>query len=150
MRLIKAKPSDHKSLSYITKKSKAYWGYPAKLLKSWNDVLTITPDYIVKNVVWKLSNKDEDMAYYSLIKGAKKTTVVLDYFFILPKYIGKGYGKMLLEDVFKTSFQLGYKEITLKADPNASLFYLKNGFKVYGKEATSVKGRFLPKMRKKL
>lgn len=69
----------------------------------------------------------------------------MDNFFIHPNYIGKGYGKVMMED-FMARVKGKANKITLDADPNAALFYRKLGFKVVGKLATSIPGRFLPVM----
>ena len=60
------------------------------------------------------------------------------HLWLLPEYIGKGYGKKLLRKV-----------IILTADPNAESFYQKQGFRTYSRVESYPKGRFLPMMMRK-
>ena len=143
--ILPAKPKDFKELTSITKHSKAYWGYTGTQLKMWEDELTVSAPYIEKNIVKKVINKEQILGYYAL-HPPKNTSIYLEMLFILPKYIGKGIGKLLLEDAFMKAKALGCKEMSLKADPNATNFYLKFGFKIIDKEESSIPGRYLPIM----
>ena len=67
MEIINAAISDHEILTTITKKSKAYWGFSEDILKEWEHLLTVTPDYIEKNAVFKLIQNDQIIGYYSRV-----------------------------------------------------------------------------------
>lgn len=69
------------------------------------------------------------------------------HLWLLTEYIGKGYGKKLLQTVIAT-FVDASKPIILAADPNAESFYQKQGFRAYSRVESYPKGRFLPMMRK--
>ena len=49
-------------------------------------------------------------------------------FYILPKYQGKGYGKILLEELEKNIEKSKYDNFTLDSSLGAVEFYLKNGY----------------------
>ena len=147
--VIKAAISDHIILSEITKSSKAYWGYSTEQMALWDEELTITPTYIEQNMVYKFMQDKNPIAYYSLIK-ISATIIKLDNLFVIPQHIGKGVGKILLDDILIRSVNMGFNEIILDADPNAYLFYKKNGFKIIGQKETSIKNRYLQVMQKKL
>jgi len=59
--------------------------------------------------------------------------IKLNYLFVEPDFIGKGYGKILLDDFMDRIKDSEYKRVILDADPNAEQFYSKYGFKVIGK-----------------
>ncbi|MBK8442169.1 MAG: GNAT family N-acetyltransferase [Sphingobacteriales bacterium] len=97
MDILKAEPADNELLTTITKMSKAYWGFSEEVLKKWEHLLTITKDYIEKNKVFKLVQNDQIIGYYSYFFIDEKT-IKLDNIFILPEFIGKGFGKILMND----------------------------------------------------
>ncbi|NHF61206.1 GNAT family N-acetyltransferase [Flavobacteriaceae bacterium TP-CH-4] len=146
MRIEKAKSSDSAKLTELTFRSKAHWGYSKKQLEEWRDELTVTPTYIRHNQVFKLTGHQQVIGFYAF-RPENKTDVKLDFLFMEPRFIGKGYGKHLMDDCTKRIRSLGYKTITLDADPNAATFYGKVGFRVIGQLQSSIKERFLPIMK---
>ncbi len=145
MKIEKATPKDYEILTQITKKSKAYWGYSEEQIEKWNDNLTISQNYIQTNTVFKLTNKNTIIGYYSYI-NKQENIVKLDNLFILPDYIGKGFGKYLIQDFLIRMRDNNCKKITLDSEPNAEKFYQKMGFKKIGQFETSIKNRFMPIM----
>lgn len=145
MTITEASINDNEILTEITKKSKAYWGYSEEQILKWNDNLTISKDYIETNFVFKLVNNNEIVGYYSYITKEKKN-ILLDNLFILPEYIGKGFGKYLMRDFLNRMKNEKFEKITLDSEPNAENFYLKFGFKKIGEFETSIKDRFMPIM----
>jgi N-acetylglutamate synthase-like GNAT family acetyltransferase len=149
MTIEKATISDNEILTEITKKSKAYWGYSAQQILKWNQNLTITQDYIRENKVFKLIEENIIIGYYSYIFEDEKH-VKMDNLFILPEYIGKGFGKFLLLDFLNRMKEAQIETITLDSEPNAEAFYFKMGFVKIGEFETSIKNRFMPIMEMKL
>lgn len=145
MEIEKASVNDNEILTEITKKSKAYWGYSEEQILKWNDNLTISKDYIENNSVFKLVASNEIVGYYSYIVKEQKN-VLLDNLFVLPEYIGKGFGKYLMSDFLNRMKNEKFEKITLDSEPNAEDFYLKMGFKKIGEFETSIKNRFMPIM----
>lgn len=145
MEIIKAELSDNEILTTITKKSKAYWGFSENILKEWEHLLTVTKDYIEKNVVFKLVQNDQIIGYYSYF-SIDENTVKLDNIFVLPEFIGKGFGKILMNDFLDKISQLDINKITLDAEPNAENFYKTFGFETIGQLESSIKDRYLPIM----
>jgi ribosomal protein S18 acetylase RimI-like enzyme len=144
MEIKKASINDNEILTEITKKSKAYWGYSEEQILKWNNNLTISAAYIENNCVYKLENNNEIVGYYSYIINEKN--VILDNLFIVPEYIGKGFGKYLMADFLNRMKNEKFEKITLDSEPNAENFYLKIGFKKIGEFETSIKNRFMPIM----
>jgi N-acetylglutamate synthase-like GNAT family acetyltransferase len=146
MRIEKANTDDHEILTKITKKSKVFWGYSEEQMAQWNDTLTITKEYIKTNFAFKLIKENQVIGYYSYF-NTEKTIIKLDNLFILPEYIGKGFGNYLMDDfLIRIKENRDIKKIILDADPNAEKFYQKFGFETIGQLETSIKNRFLPVM----
>ena len=149
MNIQKAKTEDHIRLTEITKKSKAYWGYSEEQLEKWNNNLTVTIDYIEKNPVFNLVEENQIVGYYSYLKQ-EDNKIKLDNLFILPEYIGKGFGSFLMNDFLERMRNERYQKIILDSEPNAEQFYQKIGFTKIGEFETSIKNRFMPIMEMKL
>lgn len=146
MRIENANSHDHEILSEITKKSKAFWGYSNEQIQLWNDVLTITEEYIETNFTYKFFHENRIIGYYSYF-NIETTIIKLDNLFLLPEYIGKGFGKHLMQDFLnRIKENREIKKVLLDADPNAEKFYQKFGFTTIGQLETSIKNRFLPVM----
>jgi len=147
--IIKANTHDYRVLTDITKKSKAYWGYSDEQMRKWSDLLTITEEYIQNNEVYKLVINQSIVAYYSYFE-IEKNSVRLDNLFVSAENIGKGYGKLLMNDFILKIKKSEAQRILLDADPNAQKFYESFGFVKIGEIETSIKDRFLPIMELKL
>ncbi|WP_281234987.1 GNAT family N-acetyltransferase [Flavobacterium gelatinilyticum] len=145
MNIQKAKIEDHIRLTEITKKSKAYWGYSEEQMEKWSNNLTITIDYIETNPVFNLVEENQIVGYYSYLKQ-EDNQVKLDNLFILPEYIGKGFGSFLMNDFLERMRNEKCKKIILDSEPNAEQFYQKIGFTKIGEFETSIKNRFMPIM----
>ncbi|MBE8725926.1 GNAT family N-acetyltransferase [Flavobacterium hungaricum] len=145
MNIQKAKPEDHICLTEITKKSKAYWGYSEEQIEKWSNNLTITIEYIQNNDVFNLVEESKIIGYYSYLKQ-ENNQIKLDNLFLLPKYIGKGFGVFLMNDFLQRMRNEKYEKIILDSEPNAEQFYQKIGFKKIGEFETSIKNRFMPIM----
>lgn len=146
MKIEKANNNDHKILTKITKESKSFWGYSLEQMEQWNQLLTISQNYLNTHFVYKLILKEEIIGYYSYFLIDEKN-IYLDNLFILPKYIGKGFGKYLIQDFFdRIKEHKTIEKVILEADPNAEIFYQKLGFNTIKKIETSIKNRLLPLM----
>ena len=141
----RAHSNDSEVLTAITKASKAHWGYSDTQIELWSEQLTITKPYIETNPVYKLVIDDKIAGYYSFYNEDEQT-VKLDNLFILPEYIGKGFGKLLLNDLLFRLKSTNVKKVMLHSEPNAEMFYTKFGFVKTGQVETSIKDRHLPVM----
>ena len=123
MKVERVNTTDHEILTEITKQSKAYWGYSIEQLLQWNNLLTITKDYIASNQVFKLVIDNKTIGYYAYF-NLEENSVKLDNLFILPEYIGKGFGKYLMTDFLTRVKNEKFKKITLDSEPNAEDFLI--------------------------
>lgn len=146
LKIEKASEKDHLKLTEITFDGKAFWGFSKEQLSEWTELLTITPEYILKNSVFNLIFNSEIVGYYSYLVISKKE-IKLDYLFLYQKYIGAGFGKLMMDDFLKKAKELKVELITLEAEPKAENFYKKFGFSTFDQRESSIKGRFLPQMK---
>mgnify|MGYP006191408589 FL=1 len=147
--IIKSTAEDNEILTEITKKSKAYWGYSDEQMESWSELLTITKNYIETNKVYKLVVDKLTVGYYSYVYLNEKE-VKLDNLFVMPSYIGKGFGKLLMVNFLTEIENSEVEKITLDSEPNAATFYESFGFIKVGQIETSIKDRYLPIMELKI
>ena len=145
MKIDKVSDTDTQQLTLLTMRSKAYWGYAPEQIEAWREALTITKDYLKQAEVYKLTQSNELIGYYSY-KRLDEQTAKLDNLFIDPKYIRKGYGKSLMHHFLQQVKAGSYKRITLESEPNAAEFYEQFGFIIVGQMETSIPNRYLPTM----
>ena len=140
---------DNEILTEITKKSKAYWGYSDEQMENWSELLTITRDYIQDNNVYKLLLDNLIVGYYSYVH-LNKNEVELDNLFVLPNYIGRGFGKLLMNDFLNRIKHTEIEKVILESEPNVEKFYDSFGFIKIGQKETTIKDRYLPIMELKI
>ncbi len=149
MKIVKVKENDSILLTQLTIRSKDYWNYGEEQIAKWEENLKISSKYINENHVFKLIETDTIIGFYAF-EIINEEQVKLNFLFIEPEFIGKGHGKILLNDFIHRIKNNGFKKAFLDADPNAEKFYKRNGFKSIGKIESSIKNRFLPIMEMEL
>lgn len=145
----KAISSDHQILSALTKRSKAYWGYSAVQMQLWDEELTLTPDYIKANAVYKSVGNEQIVGFYAY-RSLTATLVRLDSLFVLPDAIGSRVGQRLMAHFIQQARSDSFRKVVLDADPNAEGFYARQGFTVVGHKTTAIVGRYMPVMEREL
>lgn len=145
MNIEKTTRKDAQDLTELTIRSKSYWNYGEKQIQAWRDELTITEQYINENQVYKLVCEGSLIGFYAY-KAESETDIKLNFLFVEPKYIGKGFGKSLMIDFLNRIGHSEFKRVLVDADPNAEQFYSRLGFRVIGKLKSAIKDRFLPIM----
>jgi len=145
MKILRANSRDSTTLTKLTKRSKAHWGYSDEQIELWSEQLTISASYIETTSVYKLMIGNIIAGYYSFY-NKDEYTIKLDNLFILPEYIGKGFGRILMNDFLLHLKNTNAKKVILDSEPNAEEFYAKLGFIKTGQHKSSIKDRFLPMM----
>lgn len=145
MHILPATIQDHDSLTQLTVRSKAHWGYSAELMNEWLSLLTVSKEYIEQNEVFKLVNDIEIIGYYSY-SIENSNLLHLDNLFVDPPFIGKGYGKRLMLDFLERITPLSPIKVQLDSDPNSEPFYSSFGFEIINRTESSIKNRFIPTM----
>lgn len=145
MKFREATIKDLSRLNQISVASKAHWGYPKEWMEHWMDDLILTEAEVNSYGIMVLELLSEIIGFCAIVEEAGYYEVM--HLWLLPNHIGKGYGKVLL-DTSIAKFVSKKKPIWTLADPNAELFYTKQGFVTFDKRESFPKGRFLPLMRK--
>ena len=100
MKIKKAIKADAKDLTELAIRSKTHWNYGEKQIEEWRAELTITEKYIDENHNFKLLSDNLLVGFYAY-QEANETDIKLNYLFIEPDFIGKGFGKLLMEDFLR-------------------------------------------------
>ena len=144
-KLLEASIQDIHTLNKIAFAAKQHWGYPDDWMEKWKEALTLTEEHFAEQSIYKLQKADKIIGYCSIEE--RETEYEVMNLWILPAYIGKGYGKLLLNETLKKVIQKS-KPILVEADPHAEAFYASQGFISFSKRESYPKGRFLPLMKK--
>lgn len=143
MYIRKATLNDKNILTKIAFAAKGYWGYSDDFLGKLKDDLTVTDEDIYKKAIFLIEESGEIKAFYSLNVEAQK----LESLFVHPTYIGKGYGKILWNDILCKAKEYQLDKFQFEAEPNAYEFYRKLGAKkVCDIQSSIVLGRTYPLM----
>lgn len=143
--VLKATTADSQRLSEIAWQSKSHWNYPKEWMELWRKGLTISSELIAKNDVFKLVLDNGEIAG-CIVLITEKTALWVEHLWILPTYIGHGFGKQLLQTALEQTVQPIHQNIKVVSDINAEIFYQKMGFETVSQYESVPKGRFLPVM----
>ena len=83
------------------------------------------------NGIVVISDNNRDIGFYSFAIN-KENELELDYFFLHPDYIGKGFGRKMWSECIKTAKDYKKSYFIVWADPNAEGFYEKMNCKRIG------------------
>lgn len=140
-----AKVDEYDILTDIATKSEAYWGYDSDYMSKFKSIYNVSEEFISNNPTVVIEEDKNIVGFYGVIY--KNSEVSLEYFFIEPKYIGKGYGKLLWNYLIRDCKNLGIKEFSIITSPQAKEFYVKMGAIPCGEvESLLRKGRIIPQL----
>jgi len=106
-------------------------------------IYLITEDFILNNPTYILKIDEKVIGFYGLL--LKNDVTSLEYLFIEPTYIGKGYGKILWNHALEECQKIGVREFTIITSPEARAFYLKLGATIYNEVDSLIsKGKKTP------
>lgn len=148
-----ARNDESESLTHISFKSKAYWDYPEQFFDVWRNELTITQKYISDNDVFVLEENGFPIGFYSIVElknGIEISGIKinkgywLDHMFVLPEFIGNGFGKRMFEHLKNYCRNKNIIDLGILADPNAKSFYEKMGCNYQREYPSTIKNRTTP------
>ncbi|AET67764.1 acetyltransferase [Desulfosporosinus orientis DSM 765] len=142
----RAEAADARLLSEIAYNSEAYWGYDSDYMEKFRSFYQVTGDFINNSETHVLENQNRAVGFYGLI--GDDTRISLEYFFIEPQSIGKGYGKLLWKHLVDfTCKNLGIDEFLIITSPQAKEFYTRLGAVTLGEvESLLKKGCMIPQL----
>lgn len=126
-------------LSALAIESKAHWGYAASVMALWQEDLRVSSAKIVSNPTWVAEADGEIAAFYTLLQS--RDSWRLDNFWVSPRHMRRGIGRMLLRHALQLAFGEGALKVTVDSDPNAEAFYLTCGATRCGEVAAPISGQ---------
>ncbi|MDX9865747.1 MAG: GNAT family N-acetyltransferase [Anaerolineaceae bacterium] len=142
--IVRAQPEDAQKLTEIAMAAKRHWGYPENWMVKWQEVLTISPDSVSANTVYKALWDGELIGFYVLIFTHEK--LELKHMWVHPDKIGHGTGKRLMAHVIHQAALTDHENMEIESDPNAVDFFKKMGARSVGARIYKLEGskRILP------
>ena len=149
----KAHDSDFETLTEISFSAKRHWNYPENYFVIWKDELTITEEYINKNIVYKALFLDTVLGFYSIVENENdfltneifvKKGFWLEHIFIRPEFHKIGIGRVLIDHAKMISKCKGISNLLIFVDPFAKGFYDKIGAEFLYESNSSISERLIP------
>jgi RimJ/RimL family protein N-acetyltransferase len=132
-------------LSQISIESESYLGYDSDFMDKFKIMYQVTEEFIRKNPTFILYENDRIIGFYALLIIPEGNA--LEYFYIEPQYIGKGYEKKMWSHLENYCETHNIRDFTLVTSPQSKEFYEKMGAILIGEvESTLKKGRKIPKL----
>lgn len=105
----------------------------------------MTEEFVKNNPTYILKEGDTVIGFYGLLVDDVEAS--LEYLFIEPEYIGKGYGKVLWIHALEECKKHGIHEFTIITSPDARGFYLRLGATIHHQvESLISQGNSTPKL----
>ncbi|WP_405359924.1 GNAT family N-acetyltransferase [Kitasatospora sp. NBC_00085] len=143
MRIRPARPDEAEQLSALALRSKAYWGYDAAFLEACREELTLDAAGIERRRTAVAEGGGRVLGFITLVGAPPQGE--LGMLFVEPDTIGRGVGRRLVEHLRAQATALGFRRLTIDADPYAEPFYLAMGATRIGTTPSeSIPGRELP------
>jgi GNAT superfamily N-acetyltransferase len=145
LQIIHAISSDANLLTKLCFASKRVWGYPEDYFKIWQEELTITPEKIQNQPIFKAIYENSLVGMYSLIEWQQN--YYLEHIFIDPNWLHHGFGTLLFNHAKQIAQSLGYHTLDILVDPNARGFYDKQHAICIEEIPSNIPGRLIPHYR---
>jgi GNAT superfamily N-acetyltransferase len=126
----RAAPDDAARLTAIARAAKAHWRYPTAWLAAWEPVLTITPDYIRREIVFVGMRDGKPIGFYVLEPRGERWS--LEHMWVEPGEHGRGAGRSLFTHALGTVRVLRPGVLVIESDPFAAGFYARMGARQTG------------------
>lgn len=120
-----ARPDEADELTRLVLRSKAHWGYDAAYIAACAPQLALRPAEIVPRRA-VVAEDDTGLLGVATLDGAPPDGG-LGLLFVEPAAIRRGVGRTLYAHVLDTARALGFRRLTLDADPHAEGFYRELG-----------------------
>lgn len=138
----RARAHEAPALTRLARRSKAHWGYPDELLRMWDRDLCVSADFIATSPVWCATCYDQVVGFYGLV--CQDGRVELEHLWVVPEWIGRGVGRVLLEHALSEVRAIGSDTLVVVSDPHARGFYEHFGAELMGEHESVPAGRALP------
>jgi maltose O-acetyltransferase len=149
----KAEPSEHSALTEIAFAAKRHWKYPEDYYERWKSELTITGEYIKRNIVYSVKQENRWIGFYSIVENLadfySEAVFIpkgfwLDHMFIDPEFHRLGIGREMIGHIQKNAPALGIEKLLIFVEPFAQGFYEKIGAEYLYMSKSSIPRRWIP------
>jgi GNAT superfamily N-acetyltransferase len=139
-----ARAGEAKDLTALCLRSKAHWGYDTEFMRLCVSSLTVSEESIAEGrVLVAADGSGRTVGTVSVGRDGRDAELAL--MFVEPSAIGGGSGRLLFEAAAGLARKLGYRRMTILADPNAAPFYARMGARFLRNEPSdAIPGRALP------
>jgi GNAT superfamily N-acetyltransferase len=139
-----ARSGEAGSLTALCVRSKAHWGYDAAFMRLCTAALTVSEASIAAGrVLVAADDAGRTIGTVSVAEDDEGPELAL--MFVDPRAIGSGAGRVLFEAAARLARSLGYRRMTILADPNAAPFYERMGARfLRNAPSDAIPGRTLP------
>ena len=145
--LRRAIAADASRLTEIAHAAKRHWKYPETWIELWRDQLTLAPAYVETHHVELAEAGGKVVGFFALRGHAD--IVELDHLWIDPPWIGRGFGRQLMDRALAVCRAGGAQRIEIDSDPFAEPFYRRLGARRIDSTPAPVPGepeRYLPRL----
>lgn len=138
----RARRDDGPALTELALRAKSHWGYDGEFLEAARPDLTIDEATIRRARISVLERASVIVGFYGLL-GAPPTGR-LEWMFLEPTVIGRGYGRLMWNEALKEAEAVGFSQLEIESDRFAEPFYLAMGAQRVGATPSPVDGAPLP------
>lgn len=137
-----ARENELERLSELAMRSKASWGYSEAFMHACRQELTVGLEQLPFAFVGEA--RSVIVGFYT-VSRLDAERAELDFLFVEPALLRRGYGMMLVRHAKDQARRLGCRRLVIQGDPNAEAFYTAAGaVKVGERPSDSIEGRMLP------
>ena len=134
MELRNYRQGEEQEIFEVVSKVLSEYGLKTNPAKTDKDISDIQENYIKSGGIFKvIENEAKIVGSYGLYP-LSPTSYELRKMYLLKEFQGKGFGKLMMDDMIETARQMGFKEIVLETNSilaKAIKLYEKYGFESY-------------------
>ena len=112
-------------LTSLAHAAKRHWGYPESWIEAWTGQLTISPDSIVTRPTIVAWSGNRVVGFYQLAPVGR--SLRLDHLWVHPNSMRQGVGTVLFNDACRRGGALGWADLRIVSEPQATGFYERQG-----------------------
>lgn len=138
LQIKRAGARDAAGLSAIARAAKAHWGYPRAWLTAWEPILTITPEYLQRQLVFVGALAEQPIGFYALAPRGDRWS--LEHLWVAPGAHRRGFGQCLFKHAIDSVRAIRPGVVVIESDPFAAGFYVRMGARQTGSVAAPMAG----------
>jgi GNAT superfamily N-acetyltransferase len=140
-----ARDDEGPELTDLAVRSKGHWAYGDTFVEAARAELTIGADTIRSSRMYVVEQDGVAIGFYGLLGTPPEGR--LEWMFLEPGSIGRGYGRLMLEEALQTATSTGFESLLTESDRYAEPFYVAMGAVTVGSTPSTVDGAPLPLLR---